>query len=89
MTEKAKVIYVADDGWEFDTKEKCIEHEKENFHIAELKKALKEVREICKNHYCEFCPFSIQGECFAENIHAYDDNAEMMGRYVAPAQWTF
>ena len=85
MTEKTKVIYVADDGVEFVTKEECLAHEKEVSHITELKKALKEVREFCKKHYCSDCPFAIGGNCFAEDPYSYDGDEH----YVEPQMWQF
>ena len=53
MIEKTKIAYVAEDGTEFDKKQECIEHEHKVSHYAELKEALKEVRKICQNHYCD------------------------------------
>ena len=87
MVEKTKIVYVAEDGTEFDAKEKCIEHENKISRYAELKQVLKEVREICKNHNCDFCPFASYGECFAESSDYYGDDE--YGHYVEPSDWTF
>ena len=87
MVEKTKIVYVAEDGTEFNKKQECIEHEHKVSHYAELKEALKEVRKICLNHYCNDCPFASYGECFAESREWFGD--EEQGRYVEPSEWTF
>lgn len=55
MTEKTKVIYIANDGTEFDNKEKCVSYEKE---FDDIIKALKKLKEKCiLADECESCPF--------------------------------
>lgn len=87
MIEKTKIVYVAEDGTEFDKKQECIEHEHKVSHYAELKEALKEVRKICQNHYCDDCPFASCGDCFAESGDYYGDDE--CGHYVEPRDWAF
>jgi hypothetical protein len=87
MVEKTKIVYVAEDGTEFNKKQECIEYEHKISHYAELWEALKEVRKICQNHNCNNCPFAPYGECFATDSEYFDN--EELGRYVEPSAWTF
>ena len=88
MVEKTKIVYVAEDGKEFDKKQECIEHERMISRYAELKEALKEVRRICQNNSCNTCPFASCGDCFAESSDYYGNDDEF-GRYIEPSDWTF
>lgn len=87
MIEKTKIVYVAEDGKEFDKKQECIEYERIISRYTELKEALKEVRRICQNNYCNTCPFASYGECFATDRECFYDDEQ--GHYVEPSNWIF
>lgn len=58
MKEIVVTQYVAEDGETFKTKEKCIAYEEKLKETAELRKAVRRIKEICKEGKCHFCPFS-------------------------------
>ena len=57
---KTKMIYIADDGKEFDNMEKCEDYEKE---ITSIKKTAKDLQDYCISHPCSHCAFNGSDGC--------------------------
>ncbi len=59
MTEKIKVVvYVANDGTEFNTKEECYKYEAEVKKVSSFMRTLKAIKEFCEQkEKCLDCPF--------------------------------
>lgn len=59
MTEKIKVVvYVANDGTEFNTKEECYMYEAEAKKVSSFIRTLKAIKEFCEQkEKCSDCPF--------------------------------
>lgn len=53
-----KVMYIANDGKQFEIKEKCLEYERRTEDSKKAEEALTIIKEICnKYYYCSECPF--------------------------------
>ena len=57
---KTKMIYIADDGTEFDNMKKCEDYEKEDMNI---KKIAKDLQDYCNSRSCGHCIFYKPGVC--------------------------
>ena len=72
--------YVAEDGREFDTKERCLQYEQDIIKKKEVLNAMKVLKDFCFYHAtCRDCP-----------LHAYDDTLEcsLFEGDCVPADWT-
>ena len=72
--------YVAEDGREFDTKERCLEYEQDVSRKKEVLNAMKVLKDFCFSHAsCCDCP-----------LHVYGDPSEcsLFIDDCVPADWT-
>ena len=60
---KTKMIYIADDGREFDNMKKCEDYEKE---IMSIKKTAKDLQDYCISRRCSNCIFDKSDGCMLE-----------------------
>lgn len=86
MTEKIKiVVYVANDGTEFNTKEECYKYEAEAKKISSFIRTLNAIKEFCyQKKKCSDCPFFDGYTCeitFANPSRAEGDRM--------PCRWEF
>ena len=57
MIEKQKIVYVANDGMEFNTRVECYKHEVEAKKVSSFICTLKAIKEFCKQkERCLDCP---------------------------------
>lgn len=72
-----KVIYIAVDGKQFETKEGCLGYER----MLEFHKTASALKNLCKTtaSHCEDCPFF----SYSDNICFFSDNPGI------PAAWNF
>ena len=70
MKEILVTYYVAEDGKKFTTKQECYEYECELKRMYSLFQALKDIKDLCREHdICENCPFFEGSVCgFSGNI---------------------
>lgn len=68
-----KIIFIAEDGREFETKEECLKYEQE----LETYKLADALGDFCATSRCPDCLFWREGECFFVN------NSK------TPAEWNF
>jgi len=75
MKEIVVTQYMAEDGKVFNTKEKCLAYEEERKQVSELRKAIRKIRQICKDVNCSSCPFNDDcGDCcFPHEPHTPED----------------
>lgn len=74
MKEIIVTRYKAEDGTVFDTKEKCLAYEEKCKEASELRKAIRRIKEMCKEHNCQFCPFGDNcGDCCFPGCHHTPD----------------
>ena len=75
MKEIVVTQYIAEDGTIFITKEECLAYEEKCKETSELRKAIRKIKEMCKETNCRFCPFNDDcGDCcFPDYRHTPDE----------------
>ena len=52
-----KVVYIANDGKQFETKEECLDYEDDLKDKEIAKEVLEKIKAICEKNVCLYCPF--------------------------------
>lgn len=79
MKEVKIIKFMAEDGTVFDTMTACEEYESHCKEAKSLKRALRRIKEICRNTDCNRCPFHNGYECM---FHDFDEISDCM-----PENW--
>lgn len=83
MIEKTKIVYVANDGTEFNTKEECYKYEAEAKKINSFIRTLRAIKEFCyQQEGCSNCPF-LDGYVCEITFADPDDTSDI------PCNWKF
>ena len=72
-----KVMYIANDGKQFETEKECLDYEDK----ATAKEVLEKIKAICEKNNCFKCPF--QGN----NVNCVFDSTEMPEDFLKEVRW--
>lgn len=72
-----KVVYIANDGKQFETEEECLDYEDK----ATAREVFEKIKIICKKNTCSSCPFH------GKDVICVFDSTEMPDNFFNEVGW--